>query len=576
MSLMNVMNIFRNLKLRLKLLILNLTAIVFLVLIGAVSFYYVNSLASNSKVMYGENLVKVKQIAELKSNFNIIINDLLGLMLTSDENLNHDLNKNYEDTTAENGKIMQDYAKLVDGKKEQSVYNDALEDMKEFSAASDKVIALGLQNQKNEAYDLYINTLVPTKDSIEKSIADLSKMTETDADNRNADNNEASLTAKLVSVILLVIAALLLIFISRLIAGMITRPVQSLQKLMESAAEGDLTVKGDYLYKDETGRLMSSFNVMVESLRGLVRHINEKAVSLAASSEELTATSEQSATATGHISKQIQAISEGTETQSRGAEEMNRTMEEMALGIGRIAESANELVEASRHSESNAVAGQEFVAKALQQVDQIYQSVVDLGHVVASLNEKSASIGNITNTINDIANQTSLLSLNAAIEAARAGAEGRGFAVVAAEVKKLAEQTQESSQNVAHLIKEMQSETAAVFNSMENSKNYAENGKATMGDVAGNFENIMQNIKRLTVQLHEVSAVTQQMSASSEEVVATVEASAGIMEKTKELTQNVASAARQHLASATEVTGSAAYLSGLAAELQASIERFKV
>ncbi len=193
---------------------------------------------------------------------------------------------------------------------------------------------------------------------------------------------------------------------------------------------------------------------------------------------------------------------------------------------------------------------------------------------MASLLEKSKSISSITDTINNIANQTGLLSLNAAIEAAHAGEEGKGFAVVAAEVKRLAEQTQNSAQNVAKLIKEMQDETSAVFINMESSKAFAEDGKSSMMGVADSFDHIMLNIKQLTIQLQEVSSVTQQMSSGTDEVVSTMAAWSDTTEKTKDLAENADSTAWKHLSSTMKVTDSAASLSKLAAELKNSMESY--
>ncbi|ANS73804.1 hypothetical protein AWM70_03800 [Paenibacillus yonginensis] len=520
--------------------------------------------------------MKVKKINEMKANFNVAINDILGLVLTDDENQNHDLNKNYEDMMKANQTLLEEYKTLIDDKAEQSQYESLVDQFQRLIKDSDQMVALGLSNKNEEAYQTYVNQIVPNKTAVERSIDVLTQNTDQDSKKRYDENESAGKTAKIVSLGLLALAVLLLSTIAYLLVRLITHPLINLQKMMEKAAGGDLTVKGTYLYKDEPGRLTLSFNQMVDSLRSLVIQVNEKSSMLAASSEQLTAVSEQTASSTEHISRQIQVISEGTDSQARGSAEVSRTMQEMVKGISRIAESTGELVETSKQSEHNAVTGHEFVAKAARQMEQIHQSVVQLAQAVEELNRKSENIGEITNTINDIATQTSLLSLNAAIEAARAGEEGRGFAVVAAEVKKLAEQTGQSAGNVSALIGEIQNDTSQLFRTMESSKQYAQSGQAAMADVGHNFDNILQNIRELAAQLQDVSAVTEQMSASSEEVLASAETSADIADNAKELTQSVAAAAQEQLASVEEVSGSASHLSGLAQELQTSIERFKV
>ncbi|WP_244905507.1 methyl-accepting chemotaxis protein [Paenibacillus physcomitrellae] len=566
----------RHLKIRQKLLILNLTAIVFLLLIGGTGYYYVNLTVNNSKVLYEQSLMKVKMINELKSNFNVAINDVLSLVLTQDENQNHDLNKNYDDMMKSNQTLLEEYKTLINDKAEQTQYESLMDQFQRLVKDTDQMVALGLSNKNDEAYQTYNNQIIPNKTAVERSIDVLTQNTDQDSKNHYDESVSAGKTAKTVSIALVVLAVLLLGLIAFMLVRLITRPLANLEKLMEKAAGGDLTVKGTYLYKDEAGKLTLSFNQMVNSLRSLVIEVNEKSAMLAASSEQLTAVSESAASSTEHISRQIQEISDGTDSQARGSAEVSRTMQEMTKGISRIAESTGELVETSRQSEHNAVTGHEYVTKAIQQMEQIHESVVHLAQAVEELNRKSENIGDITNTINDIAAQTSLLSLNAAIEAARAGEEGRGFAVVAAEVKKLAEQTGQSANNVSSLIGEIQNDTSKLFSTMESSKQYAQTGQATMRDVGHNFENILQNIRELSAQLQDVSAVTEQMSASSEEVLASAETSADIADNAKELSQSVAAAAQEQLASVEEVSGSASHLSGLAQELQASIERFKV
>ncbi|OWR29008.1 methyl-accepting chemotaxis protein [Saccharibacillus sp. O23] len=570
------MSLFRNFKLRSKLLILNTTAVVFLLLIGTVSYVYVNDMAANSKTMYEESLIKVKSINQVMTNFNSIMNDMLQLMLNTDANTNAELKQHFEDTFAANSKIIKGYGEFHLSTEEQAVYDNITAGRKDLRALEDKVATLAMQNKNEEAYRVYLSELEPTKIKIEGFYMQLSQLAEDAAKQSNIENNQASQVSKIVSIVSVAAAILLLALLSALITRSITRPTRELQELMKLAAEGDFSSKGTNVSKDETGMLTASYNAMVGSLSTLVKQISENAVTLAASSEELQASSEQSAQATEHISTQIQEISEGSESQARGSVEMNRTMQEMNVGIQRIAESATELAVESQQSEASVKKGHAKLEEAIREMEQIHFSIGALSEVVTSLNEKSASIGQITDTIKAIADQTSLLSLNAAIEAARAGEEGRGFAVVAAEVKKLAEQTQESSSNVSSLIGQIQSETQVAFRSMEVSRSQAENGRTVMSDVSRVFDGIMESARNLSVQLHEVSAVTEEMSASSEQVLATVESSAAIASSSKDMTQSVAAATEEQLASVQEVTGSASYLSKLAQDLQTSIERFKI
>lgn len=570
------MFVLGNLKLRSKLLILIITATVFLILIGFLGYHYMSLTSEKLKIMYEENLMPVKWTNQAKTNFRAIESDLLEIIMAKNDNMDQVLKRDIERRLNENDILLEQYEIAIDNEMESSVHNKVLEQMNEYNESVNKVIEFASLDEMDKAYAVYDQELIASRTLLNINIDELSQISEQDAVKHYTESIEsAAYTGKLI-LIIIIVAVLLFGTLSFAIARVITKPIRNLQVIMEKAAAGDLTVASTFHYRDEVGSLALSFNSMVDSLRVLVLQIKDKSVTLSSSSEQLLATSEQGASSAKQIAEKIQLISDGSDTQASGALETSRTMEEMTVGIQRIAKNAGELSESSQHSESNARNGHQLLSKATEQIELIYKSVTDLAVVITALNEKSLNISEITDTIKDIASQTNLLSLNAAIEAARAGEEGRGFSIVASEVRKLASQTEQSSQNVMTLIKEIQDETKQAVKTMEYSKTFVQEGKATMIDVAHSFNVIMDNIKQLASQMHDVSAITEQMSASSEEVLATVEESAKLSGQASEFTQSVAAATQEQLASIEEVSGSASYLSELAQELEDTISRFKV
>lgn len=379
-------------------------------------------------------------------------------------------------------------------------------------------------------------------------------------------------------IIVMLISGIMAIIYSVFFSRTIVRPIQIINKQLKeiSDGEGDLTKELSVHSQDEVGELAHSFNRMIGSLRKMIGQIGSTSDQVAASSEELTASAEQTSRATSHIASSIQEVASGAEIQGQGAMEGSQAMKEMAIGMQQVAVTTSSVSELAAETNNEANLGNESIQKAIRQMNVIHASVSDSATVIKNLGEQSDKIGTITEVITRIADQTNLLALNAAIEAARAGEHGKGFAVVAEEVRKLAEQSKDSADQIASLISHIQVDTTQAVDLMNKGSVETSLGMDVIHETSEGFQKILRSIEEVTTQIQEVSALTEEMSASIEQVNASMEEMARISQSSANNTQNVASAAEEQMASMEEITASAASLSKMAENLQVLVNRFKL
>lgn len=371
--------------------------------------------------------------------------------------------------------------------------------------------------------------------------------------------------------VMMIASLVVLIFTRKL-----KKRLEAINNALENAGEGNFTAVVVDNAGDELSDLAASYNDMKENLSSMIKMVMETSEQVASSSEELTAGAEQTSKATEQITEAIQQIANGSDNQTQSVEETARALEELALGISNIAETSTSISESGSIASDRAKQGGEFVLETAQQMNMIHSSVNETSDVIKLLNEKSKQIGDISKVITEIANQTNLLALNAAIEAARAGEHGKGFAVVADEVRKLAEQSQDSSSEISDLIKQIQSHMERSNGSMELVKQEVKNGLGIVTKTQDNFKEILQSMAEMGEQIDGMAATTQQMSASTQEVAATVTGVTTISKESSMHSQNVAASAEEQLASMEEVSAAANNLSTMAEGLQDTVSKFKI
>nr|WP_261771750.1 methyl-accepting chemotaxis protein [Paenibacillus xylanexedens] len=377
--------------------------------------------------------------------------------------------------------------------------------------------------------------------------------------------------------IVAIVATLLSLFIALFIASMISRPVKKMSEAAAAIAEGDLTGEAITLKnRDELGVLAGSFNAMSQNLRSMIQSVSETSEQVAASSEELLASAEQNAKASEQITETVEELSVGTSNQVDIVKRSSQAMNEMALGSEQIAELAQSVSVSAVDAANQSSEGNKIIQQAVEQMGSVRNSIASLRELVTGLGERSAEIGTITEVINNIARQTNLLALNAAIEAARAGEHGRGFAVVAGEVRKLAEESSASAQQITQIVQLIQQDTDHAVQAVKVNSNETEAGIELVAAAGQAFEQISDAANKVAGEIQEVSAGSEEMSASTNEVVSYVGQISNIASEAAGSVHNVSAATEEQLASMEEIASSAGLLSKMAEELQGQVNKFKV
>ena len=362
-----------------------------------------------------------------------------------------------------------------------------------------------------------------------------------------------------------------------LIARHIVRPIHEVLEHVQEVSAGNLAVKEiDVTSGDEIGELGGAINTMTESLRRLIRQVEDAGEHINASSEELTAGAERAADAANQIAASITTVAAGSERQAEAIADADSIVVQLSAGIQQVAANAGAVSGQAAQSVEAAEEGRKSVDQAICQMRTIESTVTESAKVVTRLGERSYEIGQIVATITGIAEQTNLLALNAAIEAARAGEQGRGFAVVADEVRKLAEQSGEAAKQIAQMIAEIQGETDQAVQSMNNGAEEVKHGTAAVDAAGKSFADIFGAIHEISEQMREVSTVMEEMAKGSEQIVSSMQDIDKLGKESASQAQNVAAATQEQSATTEEIAAASEALAKLAEELSQSVHQFRI
>ncbi|MGO0063406.1 methyl-accepting chemotaxis protein [Brevibacillus fluminis] len=544
--------------------------------IGGVSVYKMTEMGDQAKEVNERWVPAIKLLGEIKANLIDIEQHSLLLVLETDSQQKSQIETHMNAVIEDLRKNQSEYEALITTDEERSIFQNLTETEKEMAQLTEKLTTAGKANDIQNANKV-AKELKTYLDKALELVGQGIKLTESSSDTAMDNSVKLYETGKWFVNAMSVIAILLTIGITILLSRSIARPLVAMERTARKIANGDLTIEQiNVPNKDEIGDLADSFNEMARNLRSLIAQVSESAKQVAASSEELTASSEQIASATEQIAHTMEKVAVGAEEQARSIEEGARSIDDMSAGVQHIASNAESVTEAAIEASAIAAEGNKTIQTTVEQMNAIHHTVDKLAEAVRGLGVRSQQIGQITEVITGIAGQTNLLALNAAIEAARVGEHGAGFAVVANEVRKLAEQSMKSAEQIAELIAAIQEETTQAVALMETGTEEVAAGAAAVNLAGQAFEQIQRSVHEVTIQIQHVSTATGQMSASTAQVVQSIHVIADAAEVAAEGTQHVSTIAEEQLASMEEITAAAASLTALSEGLQTAIGKFSV
>ncbi|MGB9780898.1 methyl-accepting chemotaxis protein [Caldanaerobacter sp.] len=375
---------------------------------------------------------------------------------------------------------------------------------------------------------------------------------------------------------IIIVFSVVALLAAYLFAKSFTRPIYEVMGAMSKLREGDLTSSVDVKRSDEFGVLEQEYNETVSNLKAIAKRVKESSSYLIEASKNFKEISNNTASAVEDVAKAVEDIAKGANDQAQEISASVQKVSEFGQDIDKVLKTTQEVRLYSERADDVKAKGLERLQALKESSEEMNKAAVYVFETISRIRESSKEITAITSVIEEIADKTNLLSLNAAIEAARAGEAGRGFAVVAEEVKKLAQQSAESTSRIKEIIEEMHGAISLAVEAMQNvDQSIVRQNEAVKGTQTAfaEFEDFINNV---TKRIDEINSLMNLMQEKKDEIVASMENISAISQETAAATEEVSASTEEQLSAVEDLKSAAKNLEEVALELEEAVKVFRI
>lgn len=568
---------FENLKTIQKLILAFVLVSLFIVLVGGIGIINMREIKSNADKMHDYNLESVKQLTTIRQNIADIRFDILKIdtqrnLNNQNEALKKDVNRLYE----ENAVIIANYEKTLLSGEEKEALAILKEDIQAYKNTYEQVIKLADENNYSEADDKYLN-LGPIKITLYDHLGNLIKINTNQADDLYKENNSTYQSSLYKIIIIGALNLTIAIMLGGGIAIWISKQIKRVLNFAEAIGSGDLTQSIKINSKDEFGNLSNALNKANRNIKNLIDEIMNSASDMSATSEELSATVEEVSSKMESINESIEQISRGVQDLSSTTEEVSASTEEITANTNKLSNRANDASASVNDIKKRAFYIKDKAVNEIKESNTIYMK--NRSQILNAIEEAKVvdEVKIMADSIGSIAEQTNLLALNAAIEAARAGEQGKGFAVVADEVRKLAEQSSEAVMNIQTMVTQVQTTVTKLSKSGQDVLGFIDN------NVKANYEFLNktgiqyeEDAKFVDNIICEISESSKQMNQLALQISYSVQNVSGTAEKSAANSEYISNRVNEVTFAISDVSKSAQSQAELAQKLTNMVQKFKL